>query len=266
MNESEALQFAKDTDWAYWVGNAKVRDLLGQIRTVTVESTRAEVASAGQLAASAAAPTDDTKIKLVVVGDGAVGKTCLLVVFSRNMFPEDYVPTVFENFTHVTQCAGKEVSLHLWDTAGQEEYDRLRPLSYPATDIAVLCYSTVSRNTYQSISTKWAPEIRHYLPGMPTLLVGLKTDLRDSGQKDPHAVEFEPIPASEGEELAKKIGARYLEASSKENKGVKEVFETAISMVWHQRHPDQAPKHPAAATPAAGAPVTEKKRIRCDIL
>jgi len=169
------------------------------------------------------------------------------------------VPTVFENFTFQTKHAGKDVSLHLWDTAGQEEYDRLRPLSYPGTDVVLLCYSTVSRNSFQAIGGKWAPEVRHYLPGIPTILVGLKTDLRDSKQKDPHTAEFEPITAKEGEELAKKIGAaRYLECSARENKGVKEVFESAVKTVWHQRHADETPeatsRRSGTAAPAAAAP------------
>uniref|UniRef100_A0A671MN55 Rho-related GTP-binding protein RhoA-D-like n=1 Tax=Sinocyclocheilus anshuiensis TaxID=1608454 RepID=A0A671MN55_9TELE len=76
--------------------------------------------------------------KLVIVGDGACGKTCLLIVFSKDQFPEVYVPTVFENYIADIEVDSKQVELALWDTAGQEDYDRLRPLSYPDTDVILM--------------------------------------------------------------------------------------------------------------------------------
>ncbi|XP_017723570.1 PREDICTED: transforming protein RhoA [Rhinopithecus bieti] len=79
--------------------------------------------------------------KLVIVGDGACGKTCLLIVFNKDQFPEVYVPTVFENYVADIEVDGKQVELALWDTAGQEDYDRLRPLSYPDTDVILMCFS-----------------------------------------------------------------------------------------------------------------------------
>ncbi len=81
---------------------------------------------------------------LVVVGDGACGKTCLLIVFSKDEFPEVCAPTVFENYVADIEVDGKQVELALWDTAGQEDYDRLRLLSSPDTDVILMCFSVDS--------------------------------------------------------------------------------------------------------------------------
>jgi len=133
--------------------------------------------------------------KLVIVGDGTCGKTCLLIVFSKDEFPEVYVPTVFENYvadievdnrqvqqimTHWKQIVIFElkVELALWDTAGQEDYDRLRPLSYPDTDVILMCFSIDSPDSLQNIPEKWVPEVKHFCPNVPIVLVGNKKDLR----------------------------------------------------------------------------------------
>ena len=94
-------------------------------------------------------------IKVVAVGDGAVGKTCLLYVYMNNQFPEDYVPTVFDNYTTQVEFEDKQISLGVWDTAGQEDYDRIRPLSYPGTNVFLVCYSIVSPTSYENVKSKW---------------------------------------------------------------------------------------------------------------
>lgn len=162
-------------------------------------------------------------IKCVVVGDGAVGKTSLLVSYSTNSFPHDYFPTVFDNYCAGTMIDNMQYSLGLWDTAGQEDYDRLRPLSYPQTDVFLLCFCVVSPNTLNNINNKWYPEIRHYCPETPFVLVGTKIDLRDD------ITEQSYITFDEGVKKAKNIGAySYVECSALTQYGLRNVFDEAI--------------------------------------
>src|SRR3954447_22197519 len=85
----------------------------------------------------------------------------------------------FDNYSASVMVDGKPISLGLWDTAGQEDYDRLRPLSYPQTDVFLVCFSIVSQTSLLNIKAKWIPELRHHSPGTPVLLVGMKADLRN---------------------------------------------------------------------------------------
>lgn len=171
-------------------------------------------------------------IKCVTVGDGAVGKTCMLISYTSNTFPTDYVPTVFDNFSANVSVDGNTVNLGLWDTAGQEDYNRLRPLSYRGADVFLLAFSLISKASYENVIKKWIPELRHYAPGVPIILVGTKLDLRDNKQyfmDHPGAV---PITSVYGEELRKQIGAAaYIECSAKTQQNVKAVFDAAIKVV-----------------------------------
>ncbi|RLM56211.1 rac-like GTP-binding protein 4 [Panicum miliaceum] len=101
-------------------------------------------------------------IKCVTVGDGAVGKTCMLICYTSNKFPTDYIPTVFDNFSANVVVDGTTVNLGLWDTAGQEDYNRLRPLSYRGADVFVLAFSLVSRASYENVVKK-GEELRKHI-------------------------------------------------------------------------------------------------------
>ena len=168
--------------------------------------------------------------KLVTVGDGACGKTSLLITFSEDRFPEVYVPTVFENYVADIEVDGRQVDLALWDTAGQEDYDRLRPLAYTDTDVILMCFSIDIPDSLENIPEKWMPEVRHFCPNVPIILVGNKKDLRndDSTIQELQKVNQEPVKYEEGRSMSEKIQAFcYLECSAKTKEGVQEVFETA---------------------------------------
>lgn len=168
--------------------------------------------------------------KLVIVGDGACGKTCLLVVFSNDSFPELYVPTVFENYVADIDIGGKKVELALWDTAGQEDYDRLRPLSYPDTNVVLVCFSIDNPDSLENVSEKWIPEVRHFCSNVPFLLVGCKKDLRNNPATIAKLQKLQqaPLTTEQGQEMADKIQAhKFLECSAKTKQGVAEVFDCA---------------------------------------
>ena len=152
----------------------------------------------------------------------------------------------------------KIIELALWDTAGQEDFDRLRPLSYNDTDVILIVFACNHRPSLLNVQDKvgpagatcrgavalgrkmcgersndpqWHPEMAHFCENVPLLLICTKTDLRSDSQTQSlmAAQGTTPITPLEGEKVAKEIGARrYLECSAKEGRGVREVFDAAI--------------------------------------
>lgn len=177
-----------------------------------------------------------TFIKVVTVGDGGVGKTSMLISFTTNTFPTDYVPTVFDNFCTDVILDGKIFNLGLWDTAGQDDYNRLRPLSYRDADVFLLAFSLTSKDSFDNVGKKWIPELRHYAPGVPIILVGTKEDLRDSKVLIAGQSSTARILRSRGEDLKRLIRASaYVECSSKTQENLSAVFETAVRTVLQQQ-------------------------------
>jgi len=173
-------------------------------------------------------------IKCVVVGDGAVGKTCLLISYTTNKFPSEYVPTVFDNYAVTVMIGGEPYTLGLFDTAGQEDYDRLRPLSYPQTDVFLICFSVVSPSSFENVTSKWCPEIKHHCPDAPILLIGTKIDLREDKEALQALADngHSPIKREQGQKLSNKIRAvKYLECSALTQRGLKQVFDEAVRAV-----------------------------------
>ena len=209
------------------------------------------------------------------------------------------MPTVFENYiSHTThQPTGKTVELALWDTAGQEEYDRLRPLSYPETDLLFVCFAIDCPNSLENVMDKvcrfsiehfhishalspdksnghaqWYPEVLHFCPTTPLILVGLKSDLRTKRSCiDLLKVQgLTPVTPEQGQAVARRMGAMYVECSSKETDGVDEVFELAVNTAVGQeieRKERESHQRMAPATSMGfGSKAKKNKKKDCVIL
>ncbi|XP_052667189.1 LOW QUALITY PROTEIN: rho-related GTP-binding protein RhoD [Harpia harpyja] len=192
-------------------------------------------------------PPPETEVKAVVVGDGGCGKTSLLVAFARGDFPKVYVPTVFEKYTASLQVGGKPVKIHLWDTAGQEDYDRLRPLSYSGANVVLICFDVTDPNSYENILTKWYPEVNHFCKGVPVLLVGCKTDLRQDRAvlRKLQEKRLEHITYQQAKAMARQVHAvSYLECSARYQENVGDIFAEACSAAISAARRNQRRRRP----------------------
>uniref|UniRef100_A0A8C3CMG1 Ras homolog family member U n=1 Tax=Cairina moschata TaxID=8855 RepID=A0A8C3CMG1_CAIMO len=224
---------------------------------------RGEAGAAQRSAAGLAAPSllrgwlrggsePRRSIKCVLVGDGAVGKTSLVVSYTTNGYPTEYIPTAFDNFSAVVSVDGKPVRLQLCDTAGQDEFDKLRPLCYTNTDIFLLCFSVVSPSSFQNVSEKWVPEIRCHCPKAPIILVGTQSDLREDVKVliELDKCKEKPVSEEAAKLCAEEIkAASYIECSALTQKNLKEVFDAAIVAGIQYSDTQQQPKKSKCRTP-----------------
>ncbi|KAL9959589.1 hypothetical protein ACROYT_G032923 [Oculina patagonica] len=164
--------------------------------------------------------------KLVIVGDAACGKVSILTAFCKDQ--SVYVPRVFENYATKIEVDGTTVELALWDTSGQEDFQKLRPLSYPDTDVILMCFSIDSPDSLENIQERWTPEVRHFCPNVPIVLVGNKKDLRNDEyvKKKLSKMKQEPVKSEEGSLVCERINAyAYMECSAKTREGGDCVFD-----------------------------------------
>jgi small GTP-binding protein len=168
------------------------------------------------------------RLKLVVVGDSGVGKTSLLIVYTKGLYPAEYAPQVFENYNGKLLIDDVEYAIQLWDTAGQGDTQTIRQLCYQDTNIFLMCFSIADRCSFANIEKMWVGEVREVVDKPPILLVGTKADLRDSVES--------PVGEPEAEALKTRIGAfAYCETSSLKCEGVREAINQGFLYATLQR-------------------------------
>ncbi|XP_022617922.1 rho-related GTP-binding protein RhoF-like [Seriola dumerili] len=170
------------------------------------------------------------ELKIVIVGDGGCGKTSLLMVYAKGDFPEKYAPSVFEKYVTTISLGGKEIQLNLYDTAGQDDYDRLRPLSYQEANLILVCFDVTNPISFENVLIKWFPEVKHFCREIPVILIGCKTDLRKDKEcsRKLKAMNLAPISYTQGEETRQQMNAElYLECSAKYQENVEDIFREA---------------------------------------
>ena len=145
-----------------------------------------------------------------------IGKTTLIVRLATDRFEDQYyINNCYQDYQAYLRNEMGRFTMYLWDTAGQMDYDRLRPLSYPDTDVFLLAFNLDNEHALET-KDRWLSELHHFNPETPILLVGTKSDLREEDQSG--------ISQKRGEEMAVKMGCvSYVETSSLSGQGINEL-------------------------------------------
>lgn len=180
-------------------------------------------------------------MKLVFVGDTAVGKTSIIMTWTQETFPSLYEPTVFDTYNGTKNYKGSEVKLQIWDTAGHEDLGRLRPIAYANTDCFIICFSLMQRNSLENACKKWISEVKTTARACPCILVGTKLDLREELEKTGDTARLaDCVSNQEIEQAAKKYAFQgFVVCSAKEKKGLNKVFHTAFKVVFQMKSMDK---------------------------
>lgn len=177
-------------------------------------------------------------VKVVVIGDGTVGKTCFLMSYVQRSFPNEYIPTIFDNHSADVDYFGKHVLMELYDTAGQEDYNRLRLLSYPRTDVFLVCYNITDPTTLNNVENRWVKELQVKCPDTPKILVGLKCDLRE----DSYGQNYTYVEESEVDRIKEACSFEYaVETSALKQINVDSTFLKCVEIAMANKKPPPPP-------------------------
>ncbi|XP_032808579.1 ras-related protein Rab-23-like isoform X2 [Petromyzon marinus] len=156
----------------------------------------------------------EVAIKVVVVGNGGVGKSSMIQRYCKGVFTSEYKKTIGVDFLErLIQMKGQDVRLMLWDTAGQEEFDAITKAYYRGAQACVLVFSTVDRASFEA-ALSWRLKVEREVGAVPIVLVQNKIDLLDSAV----------VNSEEAEALAKQMKVRFYRASVKEDLNINDVF------------------------------------------
>jgi len=159
--------------------------------------------------------------KVLVVGDGGVGKTSLTIRFATGSFRENYIPTLGVNFysktVDINDCL---IKLTIWDTGGQEKFRPLLPNYFKGGRGALVVFDVTDIKTFKNVMS-WVNQVRYHCGNIPVILVGNKIDL----------VSQRKVRYEDGSRLAEKLEVPYFESSAKENYMVEDVFKTLASLM-----------------------------------
>lgn len=173
-------------------------------------------------------------LKIVVIGESGVGKTCMIHTFLKGEFPSEYIATVMEPVKTTIKCGTVDQSIEIFDTPGQPEFTQNRVALYPNAHLILICCSIVEAIQFDKIDS-WAAEASEHAPNAKFVLIGMKSDQRSDTtliSQIVHRTGRQPFPEFQGHAKAEGIGAlAYIECSSLLNTGVRDVFSESCRLL-----------------------------------
>ena len=162
------------------------------------------------------------KKKMVLLGDGGVGKTSLINRFVLNRFDEKYIATIGTRVSKKTiELGDYEITLMIWDILGQKGYQRVQWASFRGSEGAFLVFDLTRRSTFESLERYWIPELFKIAPNIPIIFLGNKKDLPNW-----------EVDEEEVANLSRKYGSEYHLTSAKTGENVELAFrELASKMI-----------------------------------
>lgn len=196
----------------------------------------------------------DYTLKILTIGESAVGKTCILLRFTDNKFLKSHLTTIGIDYkSKVISCNNYSVKLKIWDTAGQERFRNITQQYYKGADGILLVYDITERNSFEKVR-EWMKMIQQNTTKdkIGLILVGNKCDL-----------EERQVSTEEGENLAKEFGILFYETSAYKDINIAESFEKLVSEIISKKEPDTPKEKKEEFDIKPTAPTTGKKRSGC---